>query len=209
MEFGLPTSLMAKALFIHVPKTGGTSIVRAYREVDPDIFAYGGHTPAIVLMDSYVGSFESLWKFAFVRNPWEHAVSWFFFAHKSIIGMPVKILTATTEELGVMFREWLECSGYEHIGRDDRSFHGMLCDRDGELIVDEVYRFENYVVAWDLIRRKLAFPSIEIKHENQNHKRPPIHYSALYDNWSREYVQEAQWWVIQEYQYEFKSDHEN
>ena len=63
-------------LFIHVPKAAGTSISYAI---------YGrslGHLKAIEISRWCPNEFSSLFKFAFVRNPWDRLVSAYRFAVK-------------------------------------------------------------------------------------------------------------------------------
>ena len=60
-----------KALYIHVPKTAGTSM-----EQMPWLRGTGGHIPAKKYM--YMPWFEETFKFAFVRNPWDRFVSAYF-----------------------------------------------------------------------------------------------------------------------------------
>jgi hypothetical protein len=192
------------AIFIHIPKTGGTSIMRGYRDHRGVRLAYAGHSSALHVQKRWPDKFKRAWKFAFVRNPWAHAVSWFYFRAKKTKGMPAAILKADLPTLQKIFREWLEQYGHDHIGKQDRNFHTMLCDTEGKLMVDHVYRFEEYGFAWKDIANHLGVPGKPEIHENPNPKRPPIPYQELYDDFCRGYVQGVQWWVIQEYGYSFE-----
>jgi chondroitin 4-sulfotransferase 11 len=77
-------------IFIHIQKTGGSSIVSALRKAAPDSISTfsdfaachdplkGQHVFASDLRN-YLGDHEwqRFFKFAFVRNPWARLVSWY------------------------------------------------------------------------------------------------------------------------------------
>ncbi len=145
--------------FIHVPKTAGSSVYLALRHyaTRPDLhwsnrwlgrfgirvnrFApwpytrFRPHEPAAVL-ESWLPAdvFAGLFKFAFVRNPWDLLVSsWHFIRrtpnhkrHRRVMALP-------------SFAHYVE---YE-IRRASLSQVGMLCSRDGRLLVDFVGRYES------------------------------------------------------------------
>lgn len=74
MPFIMPDQ---RAIFLHIPKTGGTS-VRAYLKKHTsgkDIYRH--RPPRKCIEDNYIPQalFENYFKFAFVRNPWARAVS--------------------------------------------------------------------------------------------------------------------------------------
>ena len=92
-------SIRYRFLFVHIPKTGGTSIraaLRYYKWSDPyriplflcsRLSAFTGHRLAcklprhakIIAAHEMLPRdfFDSLFKFAFVRNPWDRAVSFY------------------------------------------------------------------------------------------------------------------------------------
>ena len=63
-----------KFIFTHIPKTGGTSITRA---LNPNAGIKNKPLKEMPLKDK-----EDYFKFTFVRNPWDRAVSMFFFRQK-------------------------------------------------------------------------------------------------------------------------------
>ena len=74
-------SIAKKFIFIHIPKTGGTSIKSVLSKYQHRIPGLHGHhhldDPHLVdpPIDQYV---EDCFSFACVRNPWERMLSWFF-----------------------------------------------------------------------------------------------------------------------------------
>lgn len=75
-----------KFIFVHVPKTGGTSfysnknfndgIFNNLLDVD-DIVIYG-HLPIKKIYKDYTNAYSDYFKFCFVRNPWDRVSSYFF-----------------------------------------------------------------------------------------------------------------------------------
>lgn len=76
-----------KFIFVHIPKTAGTSIGNALTTVMPR-FGYGSITPAGTDKHQHVLDLiglqksEDYFKFAFVRNPWDRHVSNYFHQRK-------------------------------------------------------------------------------------------------------------------------------
>jgi len=60
-----------KCLFIHIPKTAGTSILKI---ISDDQF-YRDHCKYKILLDSDAKKFDSYYKFCFIRNPFDRMVS--------------------------------------------------------------------------------------------------------------------------------------
>lgn len=67
-----------RVLFVHVPKTGGSSIDRIFDDEVPDARKVPGrqrHAPYNRLLKAEPG-LADYWSFGFVRNPWARLVSW-------------------------------------------------------------------------------------------------------------------------------------
>lgn len=65
-----------KAIFVHIPKTAGMSIVQSLFK------ATGGHRSALFLRQVFASDFDSYFKFTFVRNPWDRLYSAYRFLEK-------------------------------------------------------------------------------------------------------------------------------
>lgn len=118
-----------KFIFVHINKTGGTSIKHAMKpvlsEIDINNLGKGKHVSAKELRERFPEEWESYFTFGFTRNPWDRTVSKYFF-WKQFNKVP-----ATFEEFikGGEFKSWTLC--------------GMLCAPANEVIVDFVGKFEN------------------------------------------------------------------
>jgi hypothetical protein len=67
-----------KVLFVHVQKTGGSTIDGILDEEVPDIRSVSGvyrHAPLRRILEAEP-ELEAYWSFGFVRNPWARMVSW-------------------------------------------------------------------------------------------------------------------------------------
>ena len=64
-----------RAIFVHIPKTAGTSVLSALGV--PPVF--DTHAPSRAYASAYPDVFAGAYKFAFVRNPWDRFASAFHF----------------------------------------------------------------------------------------------------------------------------------
>jgi len=88
-----------QCIFIHIPKTGGKSILKVLFGVDA-----GGHHPILdyEIFDNH--RFNTYFKFAFVRNPWDRLLSSYTYL-KELSQNPDRFLSAYI---------YLQKSGKEH-----------------------------------------------------------------------------------------------
>ena len=207
-------------LFVHIPKTAGQSIERVFlslsdltwatrsalllrRNNDPalgpprlahlkalEYVTYGYVTPK---------QFDALFKFSFVRNPWDRIVSEYKFRR-----YPRRF----------DFKSFL----FEHVPEpgEKHYFHVMpqhefLFDAEGKCLVNFVGRFEKLKEDFNTICRQLAIPETPLPHANRSLAKNSetkgvgslldrltssksekahtfTHYTEYYDDESREYV---------------------
>lgn len=139
----LPMKYFGKYSFIHINKTGGTSIERALGA--PLI-----HKPAAAFRDEIgVERWNRRFSFAIVRNPWDRAVSQFHYRRQiNWNGLRNDTLT---------FKEWTRqvfVDRSEEYVDEDLMFltqKDWVTDEHGTIIVDYVGKFENLQEAWNTI----------------------------------------------------------
>lgn len=165
-----------KCVFIHIPKNAGQSIEHVFF----DLLGLTYETRAPLLMmpndkpelgpprlahlkwHEYVGckympqeQFDSYFKFAFVRNPWDRAVSIYKYYkfHKKC-----------------SYSDFVEKNLGDWMWRDKQWFVGpqmdFICDEDGALKVDFLGRFERLNSDFKQVCVEIGLPPIDLPHVN-------------------------------------------
>lgn len=186
-----------KCIFIHIPKCGGTSIENVIwpeprKEEDLwmgfiskyyNKYQTGGlqHLFAShVLQEAGEEVFAKYFKFTIVRNPWEKAISQYFYMGRrpdlrDFIGM----------QENVSFKYYLDLIRKKtHVQWEPQ--YQFITDSNGELIVDYVGRLESINKDMDVIFNRIGIKAT-IEHTNATKHQ---HYSHYYDDESREMVSE-------------------
>lgn len=124
----------SKFLFVHIPKTAGTSILDALRSKGLDTWTrkyVRGHDPIGVLLEN--NNTENTFKFAVVRNPYQRTYSAF---HQYNKGNAEKI----------SFVQFLLNIKNNIISKETPLLHlpqSFFLTLDGMVAVDKIYKFEN------------------------------------------------------------------
>jgi len=206
-----------KIIFVHIPKTGGTSVedlfwpVNQYKRNERNLwmgfkspmhnkYQTGGlqHLTAS-LIETEVGKkeFHDCFKFTFVRNPWDKSISQYLYIKKrkdlrDFIGM----------DLGYNFKQYLECIQKKiHVQWEKQ--YKFIEDDSGKMLVNWIGRFENISADVDVLRKLLNFNlHYKLPHVNKSHSR--LHYSSYYDLESKEMVAQMYEQDILKYGYFFE-----
>ncbi|RKZ85114.1 MAG: hypothetical protein DRR19_16810 [Candidatus Parabeggiatoa sp. nov. 1] len=73
-----------KFLFIHIQRTGGSSLRKVLTEAFPDTKSFlGSHDHALWAKPHLDFEWPNYYKIAFVRNPWERMFSWYTMINKT------------------------------------------------------------------------------------------------------------------------------
>lgn len=152
------------ALFIHVPKTAGTSIKRT------GLFNGGTHQ---TIRDFDVA--KNTFTFAFVRNPWDRFVSCLFF-HKEYRNTGQKGFDKIIEKECI---PCLDTGKYPHANRLHAfvPMHHYLLDSDGMIGVNYIGRFENLERDWREVCAILKVKYHELAHHRKFNQE---HYKSYY-----------------------------
>jgi len=192
-------------IFVHIPKTAGTSISNCLRTVAAGKVEQGSqkdswdfHTTARLFKYKLGGNqFDNSFKFSFVRNPWDWMYSWYSMHRK---GQDADDYT---------FKHWL--MEYEHkmtrtfmwdeipIASQRRGQMDWLTNKNGEVIVDFVGRFENLEEDFDIVRDKLKIK----KRLTKTNASIRGDYRSAYDNEMIEFVYKYCEKDIKEFGYEY------
>ena len=181
----MPLDHQRRAIFIHIPKTGGTSIEQAlgiYGGEDP--FRLFGrqlqHLTAREIKQLWVNehTYNSYFKFCFVRNPWDRLVSEHtFLVSRNATSYSFKELCSPS----VLRSDKNPKYFYDHV----RPQCDYIFDQTGTQIVDFIGRFENITEDWFEVCQKLDIKcdlptSKKTKHTN---------YTDYYDAESRKWIE--------------------
>ncbi|RYB90532.1 hypothetical protein EUA93_20540 [Nocardioides oleivorans] len=174
-----------RALFVHVPKTGGVSVGVAFERCCPDARSktpgvqppLGRHAPyeRILRAEPDVAAY---WSFGFVRNPWARMVSWWSMiddwntAHGPASGKPQE--TATRMRGNDMWRAAAAYSGFEEFvlrGPDELPRVGRpqvdYLHAPGRE-VDFVGRTETFAEDLAAVQRHLGSEPVHVPHRNRS-----------------------------------------
>lgn len=174
-----------KVIFVHIPKTGGTSIERVFghqQDIPSHIKHLAGHE-----IESLLGkdTCRSYFKFTFVRNPWERMVSWWHY-FMQLTSNELKIYTlddmlreAETHHFFQPHEFWLRDFTFDFIGR-----------------------YERLQQDFSEISRQLNLKT-ELPWINQTYHG---HYSRYYTEENRLRIQQKEATVINQFGYEFESE---
>lgn len=129
-----------RCLFIHIPKTAGTSVIQAIgarRRI---------HLPWWVYQFADPRRFRDYFKFCFVRNPWDRAVSTYFYLKSGGAGLVDAYFTRTIQDQYTSFDSFVmdfldESRIHEH--ELLRPQYLYIHDIAGNCMVDFVGRFES------------------------------------------------------------------
>ena len=187
-----------QALFIHVPKSAGRSVVRGMFDVKSV-----EHAPADWYQRLDADKFQRYFKFTFVRNPWDRAVSAYTYLSKGG--------SAASEE----DQQWADfVNGFE-------SFDDFVCrwmtpenamrnalftpqvvflkDIFGAINMDFIGRFENLQTDFDTVAQKLGVET-QLPHLNQSGAQA---YTSFYSDRSKAIIADVYAEDVSAFNYRF------
>ena len=195
-------------IFIHIPKTGGTSIENMIwapeEKIKENLYGGGGglNEPFIKkllkprankhqtgglqhLLAKQVKKevnnkfFAQALKFTMVRNPWDKVISQYKYMFTKNSLMKYIGMDKNTKLI-----QYLELiSKKKHVQWEDQ--HKFFLDDNGETIVNHILKFENFNMEVSKILNKLDIEFDAILHLNKGIRK---HYSEYYDNETKEFV---------------------
>jgi hypothetical protein len=190
-----------RVLFVHIPKTGGSTVDHIFDHEIPD----GRRVPKrqrhatyqrLVQQEPRLGDY---WSCGFVRNPWARMVSWW--------SMGGEVFTRAEEgkeralaHLRDNPEHWAPFGEYRHdfrrfvlegtveVKRFGKPQLSWLTKRDGGL-VDFIGKVESFVADVNVVRERLSLPPVE--DQPRKNRSSHGHYSDYYDDQTRARVAEV------------------
>ena len=192
-------------LFVAIQKTGTTSIEKTLqRYLRPYIvssttnikkrknFRYKHNSAEILFGCPQINSiWNKLFKFSFVRNPWDLCVSHFFYRQRR---------GSYGEVIDVTFKEWLINDKKREPIMWQASTQYDCLTVNGDLAIDFVGKFENLQNDFNEVCKYIQIPTIQLDHWNSTKHQ---HYSTYYDQETKEYVCDLFKKDIEYFNYEF------
>ena len=200
-----------KFILVHVPKTGGTSIGRSLApDVIPKITNYRyfvgwddknkiwmQHATMQQINDLCEKSLIDYFKFGFIRNPWDRAVSDYVWLRRE-------------QQARGPFTDYLLIrNNFEKIKLKRKGTYRLdhtlpqcdfLFDIDGNQLVDFIGRFENLQEDFNISCDKIGIPHKSLPHK---HKSKHKHYTEHYNDETRDIVAEKYAKDIEMFGYKF------
>ena len=172
-------------IFIHINKTGGTSII------DITGKPFRKHMTAKEVI-AVVGQkkWDAAYKFAVVRNPWDKMVS----HYKHNIKTKPKTMRQVGSSAGeyISFNDWLECTLGEVKNKKffNRAQHFLpqvewLRDNSGNICMDKILRFESLSTDFSSVADELGFNK-DLPHLNSTER---TSYQNFYNTNSKKLVE--------------------
>ena len=204
----MPVSHKHNCIFIHIPKTAGTSIeaslgmhgdlnfvgykpyVRQTKNKNC-LFGKGLQHLTALQIKKRIKNYDDYFKFTFVRNPWDRVVSAVFWRAN---GLGSAKLDADTSKAS--FKKELQS-----VDMTSAHFKPQLSyiRHRGNLLVDFIGRFENLTEDADRIGKKVFF-DFPLEHRMKSCRK---HYTEYYDDETRELVSNYYAKDIEYFGYEF------
>ncbi len=225
----------ATAVFIRIPKTAGTSLVDAL-DVQPQILNnardrflttgsedWGRRGLSVCTREALGASWDDLLRFAFVRNPWDRAVSSWKHVTRRHCGRRPFYRDCLRElrygRVGVFlanagrhrrYPRDLSFESFLVMVRDGLLFgdalwhttpqHVHLLDHAGEQTVEFVGRFEQLQADFDSLCDRLGIARVPLPHKNPSRR---TNYKDHYDRTCRQLVERIYRRDIEEFGYSF------
>jgi hypothetical protein len=181
-------SLNNTFVFVHVNKTGGTSITEAFADYEDPLHPDYDHLCA-KLTKRLIGAdlWEEMYSFAFFRNPFDRMVSSYFYRRQIL-----EDTRCSRPAKDKSFRDWMleDVASFHYCthGHEWNNQLAMVEEGDGNVIVDDIFFFEDGLQkGLDTACNKIGISVPELIHSNKTEK---AHWSSYYDEETREIVAE-------------------
>jgi len=195
--------------FVDIPRTSTTTLKLAFYKKYGKLFGKPSasqgigmgliphHLPARMVQDQVgIELWDSLYTFAIVRNPFERSLSLFLFLQKN-----GKLKGWT---FGRYVDQVVQQGGFDYHGHY-LSNCGYLCNTEGDLLVTEVFQFEQRDEAMKVIASKTACPEL-LNTARKTYASGSHHYSHYYDASSRRKIENYYRDDIERFGYRFENE---
>lgn len=172
-----------KTVFIHIPKTAGTSVEAMFGFVKiknqnffKEMGVEGKHWNAKQIKEKYAGYFDEYFKWTIVRDPWEREVSLYNMMknQRRCRGMDFKTFL---NEITIPAIE----NGKRKVFDDQIKYFTI----DDNIYVDKIVRYEHLEKGWSQVCKQINKPVKKLEHLRYLGKTP---FTEMYDEETLEIV---------------------
>jgi hypothetical protein len=186
-----------KLVFVHVPKTGGSSIDSALKSAFR--VPIGKRIQTCREIHGLLGekSYLKFFKFAVVRNPWDRFLSKFLWSqqHTGSIS-PDRTFRWYVDHIPKIRKREMR-KRYDAFSSQSE----WLKDKSGEIRISKIIRFESLAAGWAEICDLIGLKRCELPHEKVTLHN---HYSEYYDDHSRQVIGDLYAEDIERFGYSFQ-----
>lgn len=191
-----------KLIFIHIPRTGGTSIEKALCGKDWfNIHAPSKHLNAYSAKKIYSEYWDKYFKFTFVRNPWDRMVSMLKYGNFYGVGMSSDKICMknylTYFESIEYDKRFFNLKQFEDFQKLDNSVYRNIIGEE----MDFIGRFENLQEDYNEICKQCNIKENKLPLMENSPER--LHYREYYDQENKNLVAEKYKLDIKMFNYEF------
>ena len=171
-------------IFIHIPRTSGTSISSALKRHGGIVRSglknfysiYFKHAKAESVQRMLGEEYDAYFRFTVVRNPWDWIVSNYEFNR----GLHIPFVEGTRYPVSGEVPEWAKDQTFPDwlkwwIQNFRPKQSSMLVGKNGELLVDHILRFENIEEDFRKLCRRIGVSHRPLTHEKKSNR---CHYCA-------------------------------
>ena len=145
-----------KCIFVHINKTGGTSIESWFGTSytsGAKTYKTNKHQIARKMRKQFPAEWKSYFTFSFVRNPWDKEVSDYYFCKNHKYRIQAQTISEYFQKLAKSRRSmW-----------NSNQLH-WLCDGNGKQIVDFIGRFENLQEDFNIVCDRIGVLRSKLPH---------------------------------------------
>ena len=189
-----------KCIYVHIPKTGGTSIENVLQDKTTPKNSGSTHLKIIDYKNKFSNEYEHYFKFSFVRNPWDRIVSGFHYFESGGNG---SIYDSNKKKLfGDNFKKFVKNLDAYCKLKDphflEPQYEYIYIDGKSEL--NKLFRFEQIKNEFTILRETL---NLEVNNLYKTRISKHKHYTEYYDDETRQIVAEKYAKDIEYFGYEF------
>jgi hypothetical protein len=188
-----------KFIFLHIPKSGGLSLVDALsRKTEVEEKFKSGHPRYENYIDFFGEEVSTYYSFTFVRNPWDRFVSAFHYLKKGGRNNCLHDINAGKALKNYNFSSFAKDFTFQKFNFVHFAEQLFFIGQPNQL--NFIGRFENLQQDFNTVCDKIGIPRQQLSHMNKSkHK----HYSEYYDDETREIVAEKYARDIEYFGYKF------